>query len=66
MAGAASLVDSVDASSGDALTPSEQRDDQLAANSTAATYFYFIEDMDLSNVETGVHNVLVLVLVTRS
>ena len=37
LAGAVSLVDSVNASLGDALT-SEQRDDQLAANSAAAIY----------------------------
>ena len=42
-----SLVDSVNASSGDALT-FEQRDDQLAANSAAA--INFIEDMDLSMI----------------
>ena len=45
LAGAVSLADSVNASLGDALT-SEQRDDQLAANSAAA--INFIEDMDLS------------------
>ena len=38
IAGAASLVDSVNASSGDALT-SVQRDDHFAANSFAATYY---------------------------
>ena len=47
LAGAASLVDSVNASSGDDLT-SGQRDDQLAAKSTAARNF--IEDMDLSMI----------------
>ena len=45
LAGAASLVDSVNASSSDAFN-SEQHDDQLAANSAAA--HSFIEDMDLS------------------
>lgn len=39
------MVDLVNATSDDTLT-SEQRDDQLAANSTAARNF--IEDMDLS------------------
>ena len=47
LAGAASLVDSVNASSSDALT-SEQRDDQLAANSAADRSF--IADMDLSMI----------------
>ena len=42
-----SLVDSVNASSGDALT-SGQRDDQLAANSVAA--INFIEDIDISMI----------------
>ena len=44
LAGAASLKDSVNASSGDALT-SVQRDEQLAANSTACK---FLKDMELS------------------
>ncbi len=47
LAGAASLVGSVNALSGDALT-SEQRDDQLAANSAAARNF--IEDIDFSMI----------------
>ena len=56
MAGAAPLVDSVDASSSDALTlTSEQRDDQLAANSrytytAAARNFIFAEDMESSMI----------------
>ena len=45
IAGTAALVDAVNASSRDDLT-STQRDDQLAANSTAARNF--IEDLDLS------------------
>ena len=45
MAGKAALVDAVNASSKDDRT-STQRDDQLAANSTAA--HNFIEDLDLS------------------
>ena len=45
LAGAANLVDLVNATSGDTLS-SEQCDDQLVANSTAARNF--IEDMDLS------------------
>jgi len=45
--GAVSLVDSVNASSGDAFT-SEQRDDQLAVNSAAAVNN--IEDMELSMI----------------
>ena len=44
MAGKAALVDAVNASSRDDRT-STQRDDQLAANSTAA--HNFIEDLDL-------------------
>ena len=47
LAGAASLVDSANATSGDDFT-SEQRDDQLAANSSTA--HNFIEDMDLSMI----------------
>ena len=48
LAGAASLVDSsANSTSGDDRT-SEQRDDQLAANSSAA--HNFIEDMDLSMI----------------
>ena len=47
LAGAAFLVVSVNSSSCDALT-SEQRDDQLAANSAAARNF--IEDMGLSMI----------------
>ena len=45
MVGKAALVDAVNASSKDDRT-STQRDDQLAANSTAA--HNFIEDLDLS------------------
>ena len=45
MAGKAALVDAVNASSNDDRT-STQRDDQLAANSSAA--HNFIEDLDLS------------------
>ena len=44
VAGAAFLAESFNASSGDALT-SEQRDEQLAANSNAACKF--LEDMEL-------------------
>ena len=44
LAGAAFLAESFNASSGDALT-SEQRDEQLAANSNAACKF--LEDMDM-------------------
>ena len=47
IAGTTSSVDSVNASSGDALT-SVQRDDHLAANSFAA--INFIEDMDISMI----------------
>ena len=47
IAGAESLVDSVNALSGDALT-SEQRDNQLAANSVAT--INFIEDIDTSMI----------------
>ena len=47
LAGAAFLVDSFNASSSDAFT-SEQRDDQLAANSAAARNF--IEDIDFSMI----------------
>ena len=46
MAGKAALVDAVNASSNDDRT-STQRDDQLAANSTAAYNFIVIEDLDL-------------------
>ena len=45
IAGKAALVDAVNASSNDDRT-STQRDDQLAANSSAA--HNFIEDLDLS------------------
>ncbi len=45
MAGKAALVDAVNASSNDDRT-SNQREDQLAANSSAA--HNFIEDLDLS------------------
>ena len=48
LAGATNLVDLVNATSGDTLS-SEQCDDQLAANSTAARNF--IEDMDLSVIK---------------
>ena len=47
IAGAKSLVDSVKASSGDALA-SVQRDDHFAANSFAA--INFIEDLDISMI----------------
>lgn len=47
LAGAAFLVESVNASSDDALT-SVQRDEQLAANSIAACKF--LEDMELSMI----------------
>ena len=47
LAGAANLVDLVNVTSGDTLS-SEQCDDQLAVNSTAARDF--IEDMDLSMI----------------
>ena len=47
LAGATSLVDSVNASSGDAFTfTSVQCDEQLAANSYAA--YKFLEDMEAS------------------
>ena len=46
MAGKAALVDAVNASSNDDRT-SNQREDQLAANSSAAAH-NFIEDLDLS------------------
>ena len=45
MTGKAALIDAVNASSNDNRT-STQRDDQLAANSSAA--HNFIEDLDLS------------------
>ena len=45
--GATSLIDLSNSSSGDDLT-SVQRDDQMAANSSAA--HNFIEDMDLSMI----------------
>ena len=47
LAGATFLVESVNASSGDALT-SVQRDEQLAANSIAACKF--LDDMELSMI----------------
>ena len=56
LAGADSFVDSVNASSGDALT-SAQRDEQLVANSIAAcsmqhvhVHNKFLEDMELSMI----------------
>ena len=50
IAGKAALVDAVNASSRDDLT-STLRDDQLAANSTAADNF--VEDLDLSLINHG-------------
>ena len=47
LAGATSLIDASNSSSGDDLT-SVQRDDQMAANSSTA--HNFIEDMDLSMI----------------
>ena len=47
LAGATSLVDSVNASSGDAWT-SVQCDEQLAANSNAA--YKFLEDFEMSTI----------------
>ena len=59
VAGAAFLVESVNVSSGDALT-SEQRYKQLAANSTAACKF--LENMELSKINHE-HTTVTLVLV---
>ena len=43
------MVDSVNASSGDALT-SVQRDEQLAANSYAAYVNKFLDDVEISMI----------------
>ena len=50
IAGKAALVEAINASSRDNLT-STLRDDQLAANSTAADNF--VEDLDLSLINHG-------------